>query len=61
MLYSNPVPVGIVITIVPLGVVQVGCKVTDAVGAAGAPGIVFTVKGVAADTQPVVVLRTVTL
>ncbi len=30
-----PVPVGAVITIVPVATAQVGCCVTDAVGAAG--------------------------
>ena len=36
---------------VPVGVPQVGCTVTDAVGAAGGVGAGFTVSGVGADTQ----------
>jgi hypothetical protein len=61
MLYSNAAPVGAEITIVPVGVVQVGCIVTLAVGAAGFAGIGFTVSAVGAETQPVAVLRTVAL
>jgi hypothetical protein len=45
---------------VPVGVVQVGCVVTDAVGAAGAVGKTFTVKLVAELMQPVVIFLTVT-
>src|SRR4249920_3820696 len=50
-LYSNA-PVGAVITIVPVGTAQVGCTVTEAVGAAGGVGAAFTVSEVAAETQP---------
>ena len=39
-------------TIVPVGTAQVGCTVTEAVGAAGAPGAPLTVSVVAAETQP---------
>ena len=60
-LYSSPAPVGVVMVIVPVGVVQVGCTVTLAVGCAGGAGMLFTVKGVAAEIQPVVVFCTVTL
>ncbi len=35
MLYVIPVPVGAVMVIVPVATVQVGCAVTEAVGAAG--------------------------
>src|SRR5258705_7001773 len=56
-LYSKA-PVGAVITIVPVGAAQVGCTVTEAVGAAGGVGAGFTVSGVGADTQ---VLSTVDL
>ena len=45
----------------PVGVVQVGCVVTEAVGVAGAAGRAFTVNAVVADTQPEVVFLTVTL
>jgi hypothetical protein len=61
MLYSIDAPVGAVIVIVPVGVVQVGCAVTNAVGAAGAPGTVLTVTLVAVDVQPVEVFCAVTL
>jgi hypothetical protein len=53
MLYSIDAPVGAVTVIVPVGVVQVGCAVTEAVGEAGAPGTVLTVTLVAVETQPV--------
>ena len=43
---------------VPVGVAQVGCTVTEAVGAAGGVGAAFTVSAVGADTQ---VLSTVDL
>ena len=47
---------------VPVGTAQVGCTVTEAVGAAGAVGTALTVSGVAAETQVIsVVERTVTL
>jgi len=60
-LYSNA-PVGAVITMVPVGVAQVGCTVTEAVGAAGGVGAAFTVSGVGAETQVIsTVERTVTL
>ncbi len=45
---------------VPVGVVQVGCMVTEAVGAIGAVGKTFTVKLVAELMQPVVIFLTVT-
>ena len=61
MLYSRLAPVGAVITIVPVGTVQVGCTVTLAVGAAGTVGGLFTVKAVVFETQPVLLLRTLTL
>ena len=61
MLYSRFAPVGDETTMVPVGVVQVGCTVTDAVGVAGVPGAALTVSGVAEDIHPVAVLRTVTL
>jgi hypothetical protein len=61
MLYSIDAPVGAVTVIVPVGVVHVGCTVTDAVGAAGAPGTVLTVTLVAVETQPVDVFCAVTL
>ena len=37
---------------VPVGTAQVGCTVTEAVGAAGAPGAGFTVSAVGAEVQP---------
>jgi hypothetical protein len=61
MLYSMEAPVGAVIVIVPVGVVHVGWFVTDAVGAAGVPGAVFTVTLVAVETQPVEVFFAVIL
>jgi hypothetical protein len=61
MLYSSMAPVGAVITIVPVVVVQVGCTVTLAVGVAGFAGIGFMVSAVGEDTQPVLVSRTVAL
>ena len=60
MLYVNPAPVGAVTVIVPVVTAQVGCEVTLAVGAAGAPGAPFTVTGVADDIQPLLFF-TVTL
>ena len=60
-LYSRLVPVGPVITIVPVGVGQIGCAVTLAVGAEGGVGTAFTVSTVAVDTHPVIVFLTVTL
>jgi hypothetical protein len=54
-------PVGAVTVIVPVGVVQVGCAVTEAVGAAGAEGTTFTVTLVAVDVQPVEVFCAITL
>ena len=51
MLYSYPAPIGAVTTIVPVGTAQVGCTVTLAVGADGAPGTAFTVTLVPAETQ----------
>jgi len=37
---------------VPVGTAQVGCRVAEAVGAAGAPGAVLTVTTVAPEMQP---------
>ena len=51
ILYSNAAPVGEETTIVPVGTVQVGCTVTEAVGAAGGVGTAFTVTVVGLDTQ----------
>ena len=45
---------------VPVGVVQVGCIVTEAAGAAGAVDKAFTVKLVAEPVQPFVIFLTVT-
>ena len=53
-------PVGAVITIVPVGVVQVGCTVAEAVGAA-IEGTALMVTAVAVDTHPLLVFLTVTL
>jgi hypothetical protein len=53
--------VGAVTVIVPVGVVQVGCDVTEAVGGAGGAGTGSTARAVGDDIHPVVVLRTVTL
>jgi hypothetical protein len=61
MLYCNAAPKGAVIMIVPVEIMQVGCTVTLAVGAAGFAGTGFTVTAVGADTQPVEVSRVVTL
>jgi ABC-type transport system involved in cytochrome c biogenesis permease subunit len=61
MLYSIDAPVGAVTVIVPVGVVHVGCAVTEAVGAAGAEGTAFTVTLVAVDVQPVEVFCAITL
>ena len=47
---------------VPVGTAQVGCTVTEAVGAAGTAGTALTVSGVGAETQVIsVVERAVTL
>ena len=51
---------GAVTTMVPVATAQVGCTVTDAVGGAR-EGTELMVNEVGAETQPVVVLRTVTL
>ena len=53
MLYWMFTPEGAVTTMVPVGTVQVGCVVTEAVGAAGPPGATLTVRFVAAEIQPV--------
>jgi hypothetical protein len=50
-LYWKFGPVGALTTMVPVGTAHVGCTVTDAVGAAGAPGTAFTVTVVGADSQ----------
>ena len=51
MLYSKLAANGAVISMVPVGVVQVGCVVTAAVGAAGKVGTAFTVKNNAVETH----------
>ncbi len=51
----KPVPVGAVMVIVPVVVVQVGC-VTEAAGAAGADEAAFTVTLVGAEIQPALFL-----
>ena len=43
---------GAVTVIVPVDTAQVGCAVTVAVGAVGAPGTALTVKLIALDVQP---------
>jgi hypothetical protein len=50
MLYSYA-PIGAVTTMVPVGIAQVGCTVTLAVGAEGTPGTALTVTLVPAETQ----------
>ncbi len=60
MLYSKLAPVGALTTIVPVGVVQVGCTVADAVGAA-TEGAALMVKEVPFEVHPVGVFLTVTL
>ena len=60
MLYCRETPVGAVITIVPVGVVQVGWLVTEAVAVA-TKGIGFTVIFKGAEMQPVALFFTVTL
>ena len=60
MLYSSVMPVGAVMTMVPLAMLHEGCTVTDAVGATGAAGAAFTVSEVDGDTQPVAEFLTVT-
>ncbi len=52
----KPVPVGAVMVIVPVVVVQVGCCVTEAAGAAGADEAEFTVTLVGAEIQPALFL-----
>ncbi len=50
MAYSKPVPcAGALTTIVPVGTAQVGCTVTEAVGAEGAVGAASTATAVAAE------------
>ena len=44
-------------TIVPVGTAQVGCTVTEAVGAAGTVGTALTVSGVGAETQVISVVE----
>ena len=53
-------PVGALTRIVPVGVVQVGCTVAEAVGAA-IDGTALMVTAEADDTHPLVVFLTVTL
>jgi hypothetical protein len=50
MLYVIPVPVGQVI--VPVATAHVGCKVAEAVGAAGVAGCVLIVTLVGAEIHP---------
>ena len=52
MLDVKPEPVGAVIVISPVGVVQVGWVVTEAVGTEGVVGCGLIVVTVAGDTQP---------
>ena len=59
-LYSKLAPIGVVTTMVPDGIVQVGCTVALAVGAATL-GIAVTIKEIAGEIQPLVVFLTVTL
>ena len=47
---------GAVTVIVPVGIGQVGCAVTDAVGTEGVAGCVFTVTLVLAEIQPLLFL-----
>lgn len=61
MLYFKLLPVGAVTTIVPVGIGQVGCAVTLAVGAAGVAGTGLIVTLVGVLMHPSDVLRTVTL
>ena len=57
--YEIPGPgAGADTVIVPVGTVHVGCDVTLAAGADGAPGTAFTVNEVAVDTHPVFVVVT---
>ena len=44
-------------TMVPVGTAQVGCTVTEAVGAAGTAGTALTVSGVGAETQVISVVE----
>jgi hypothetical protein len=60
MLYSSPAANGAVTVIEPVMTVQVGC-VAVAVGAAGAPGGLLMVTGVAGEVQFVDITITVTL
>ena len=60
MLYSSVAPVGAVMTMVPVAMLQEGCTVTDAVGATGAVGAAVTIREVDGDTQPVIEFLTVT-
>ena len=61
MLYSSAAPVGAVMEIVPVLVIQSGCTVTLAAGAAGGAGKLFTVTWKAADIQPVALFCAVKL
>lgn len=60
MLYSRLIPVGAVITIVPVDILQDGGTVTDAVGVAGLAGTALTVTEVVFEIQVVVVFLTIT-
>jgi hypothetical protein len=58
MLYSKLDPMGDETTMVPVGVIQSGCAVTLAVGAAGPAGSGSTDTETGTDVQPETVLRT---
>ena len=61
MLYSNVAPVGDVMDMEPVLVIQSGCTVTLAAGAAGGAGKLLTVTCNAADIQPVALFCAVML
>ena len=59
IVYEIPEPLaGAVTFIVPVETIEVGCIVTLAVGATGAPGTALTVNVVAVDTLPAIVAVT---
>ena len=57
MLYKKLAPVGSVITIVPVGKVQVGCTVTLAVGAAGIGLMVPVTVAIVLEQTPALLVR----